>query len=120
MELIVREVDGQQVVEGPLGQPLLRRVTDLGILLETCFSHATTRILLYPENLTEHFFDLRSGEAGEILQKLRTYRLRLAIVSPPTLQLSRRFVELLADEQRGAYFRMFADRAAAQVWLGET
>jgi hypothetical protein len=36
---------------------------------------AINRLLLYPENLTPHFFDLRSGEAGAIQQKLHTYHL---------------------------------------------
>ncbi len=52
-----------------------------------------------------------------ILQKLRTYHIRLAIVGSPTLRLSRRFGELLAVEQSGSYFRLFDEQAAAQEWL---
>jgi hypothetical protein len=38
-------------------------------------------------------------------------------VRSPDLRLSQRFVELLADERQGAYFRLLDDRAAAQAWL---
>lgn len=38
---------------------------------------------------------------GEILQKLRNYHIRLVIVRSPTLRLSRRFDQLMADESRG-------------------
>ena len=117
MELIVREVDGQRIGEGTPGQPLIGRVDDVVTLLETCFGLAVNRLLLYPENLTPHFFDLSSGEAGAILQKLRTYHLRLAIVRSPTLVLSRRFAELIADEHQGSDFRVFDARSATQEWL---
>jgi hypothetical protein len=54
---------------------------------------------LYAANLTRGFFDLSSGEAGAILQKLRNYRIRLPVVcGPGTAQLSRRFGDLLAED----------------------
>ena len=71
----------------------------------------------YPENLPARFFDLSSGEAGQILQRLRTYHVRIALVRSPALQLSSRFAELLEEEQRGPYFRLFDARAEAQEWL---
>ena len=117
MEFTVHELDGQHLVEGAPGQPMMKSVSDVSTLLEACFENAAKRLLLYSENLTERFFDLSSGEAGEILQKLRNYHIRLALVRSPTLQLSRRFDELMADESRGSDFRLFDDRAAAQEWL---
>ena len=52
-----------------------------------------------------------------ILQKLRNYHIRLAVVRTPTLRLSSRFGEVLADENRGPHFRLFDERPAAQDWL---
>ena len=47
------------------------------------------------ENLTPAFFDLSSGEAGAILQKLRNYGIRLAVVCPPgRVLMSSRFGEM--------------------------
>ncbi|HEX6288683.1 MAG TPA: DUF4180 domain-containing protein [Herpetosiphonaceae bacterium] len=117
MKLTLCDVQGQRFMEGVPGQPLIERAEDVGSVLETCFAHAVDRLLLYPENLTARFFDLSSGEAGMLLQKLRTYHIRLAIVSSPTLRMSRRFADLLADEQRGPDVRLFDERAAAQEWL---
>ena len=37
-------------------------------------------LVICRENLGEAFFDLRTGRAGEILQKFSNYRMRLAIV----------------------------------------
>jgi hypothetical protein len=117
MELTVHNLQGYYFVEGPPGQPFMRRVEDLSTAIEACFENAAKGLLLYSENLTERFFDLSSGEAGEILQKLRNYHIRLAIVRSATLRLNKRFDELMIDESRGSYFRMFDDRAAAQEWL---
>lgn len=117
MEFTVHDLNGQRFVEGTPGQPLMGRVEDVSTVLEACFDNATDRLLLYPENLTERFFDLSSGEAGEVLQKLRNYHIRLAVVCTPSLRLSSRFGELLAEENRGPYFRLFDQRPAAQDWL---
>lgn len=38
------------------------------------------RIVIHQRNITPHFFDLKNGIAGEILQKFSNYRMRLAIV----------------------------------------
>ena len=117
MQLTVCDVQGRRLLEGAPGQPLMASVEDLSRVLEACFENAAHNLLLYPENLTERFFDLSSGEAGAILQKLRNYHIRLAIVRSATLRLSSRFDELIADENRGPYFRLFDERSAAQEWL---
>jgi Domain of unknown function (DUF4180) len=117
MEYLIHEVEGARIIEAPPGQPLLQAASDATTLIEACYEHATQRMLLSPEHLTERFFDLSSREAGEILQKLRTYHIRLAIVRTPALQISSRVRELLADEARGRDFGLFDDRAAALAWL---
>lgn len=117
MDFTVHDVGGQPLVEGAPGQRIMGRAEDVSTVVEACFDNAARCLLLYPENLTEHFFDLSSGEAGAILQKLRTYHIRLAVVRTPTLRLSRLFGELLVDEERGPHFRLFDERAAAQEWL---
>ena len=74
--------------------------------------------LLHAENLTENFFDLSSGEAGAVLQKLRNYKIRIAVVySPDSIRLSSRFSEMAAEEWRAGYFRLFESDRAAREWL---
>lgn len=96
----------------------MTRTNDASLVIEACFSHRARLALLYASNLTDRFFDLSSGEAGEILQKLRNYGVRLAVVCPPgSVQLSSRFGEMLAEEQLRRDFRVFDTRDAAQAWL---
>ena len=120
MELRLIERDGKRFLEGPAGGPLVRETMDTSKLVEACFNHQTKRILLYAENLTDRFFDLSSGEAGAILQKLRTYQIRLAVIwSAEIRPFSSRFGELMIEENREPYFRLFEERSQAEAWLLE-
>ncbi|AUX23929.1 uncharacterized protein SOCEGT47_044590 [Sorangium cellulosum] len=117
-DLTVADESGAKFVEGPPGQGFLSRVRDADRVLEACFAARVRCALLYAENLTAAFFDLSSGEAGAILQKLRNYRIRLAVVCPPgSVEFSSRFGELLAEERRGDHFGVFETREAATEWI---
>ena len=108
----------QAIIEGPPGAPLLQSPEEVVDLIGACYEHKARSILLYAENLTDRFFDLSSGEAGAILQKLRNYHVRLAIVIPAGgMPQSGRFREMVAEESRGDEFRVFEDRASAEAWL---
>ncbi len=121
MELTVAEEGGVQFVEGPPGRQLVRCVEDVGILLEACLSGGVDAALLYSENLTGKFFDLSSGEAGAILQKLRNYGIRLAVVcAPGSVRFSSRFGEMTSEEARGDQFQLFESRREAREWLSKT
>jgi len=111
--LIVTEESGIRLVEGASGRPILQVPQDTTLVLEACLSARVTAALLYAENLTARFFDLSSGEAGEILEKLRRFRVRLAVVSAPSSKtFSTRFREILCDD-----LQVFDSRADAVRWL---
>lgn len=105
-------------VEGPADGELMRRIDDANLVVEACFSARTRSALLYAPNMTARFFDLSSGEAGAILQKFRTYGIRVALVCPPDrVRFSSRFPELMAEENRLPYFHFFESAGAAREWL---
>jgi hypothetical protein len=120
MDLRVVKRDEKRVLEGTPGSPLLRSPDEAADLVEACFNGRSKRLLLYPENLTDRFFDLSSREAGAILQKLRNYQVRLAVVlSPGSATPGGRFAELMVEENRDRFFRLFAERTQAEAWLFE-
>ena len=93
--------------------PIMRVPQDATLVLEACFSAGSRPVLLHSENVTPRFFDLSSGEAGEVLDKLRRFHVRLALVCPPgTTRFSRRFAEVLAND-----LQVFTSREEACLWL---
>ena len=108
----------RRALEGTAGAPLLHTPEDVVDVIGNCFEYEARGVLLYAENLTERFFDLSSGEAGDILQKFRNYYIRLAVVVPQggTAQSSK-FRDMVAEEKQGRDFRIFEDRDSAVAWL---
>jgi hypothetical protein len=116
MALHVIEEGGIRAVGADRDAVVMRKPQDATLVLEACFSARVRGALLYPEHLTPRFFDLSSGEAGEVLDKLRRFRVRLAIVCPPgAVTPSSRFREILATD-----LQMFDTRDEACEWLRQT
>ena len=116
--LTISEEAGVRFLEGPPDSGLLRKSDDVNLIIENSFSTKVRSALLYASNMTPAFFDLSSGEAGAILQKLRQYRVRVALVCPPgKVRFSTRFGELVAEENRLNHFRFFESAETARGWL---
>ncbi|TKC08280.1 DUF4180 domain-containing protein [Pedobacter polaris] len=49
-------------------------------LLGNLYYQEFDKIIVYEKNITPNFFDLKTGIAGEILQKFSNYRIPLAII----------------------------------------
>ena len=89
----------------------------MDLIGKVAFEHRLQKILLKREQIDESFFDLKSGFAGELAQKLSNYQLKMAVVGDFN------FIESLALKAyihesnlgRTAYFTK--SRAAAVAWL---
>jgi hypothetical protein len=110
--------DGVLVIEGAPARPVVADAGQIDRVLEACFGAGCYAALLYADNLPAAFFDLSSGAAGAILQKLRNYGVRLAVVrEAEAAAVSSRFGELVAEQRTGRDFGIFASRAEARAWL---
>lgn len=52
----------------------------LDLMADLWFQGNCSGMIVYKESLNESFFDLKTGVAGEILQKFSNYKFKLAIV----------------------------------------
>jgi hypothetical protein len=113
MPLQVVEEHGVRVLEGEPGASLMKRPQDAALVIEACLSARIIRVLLHPEHVTPRFFDLSSSEAGEVLDKLRSFGIRLALVCPPgEVRFSSRFQAILSND-----LGIFETRHDALAWL---
>jgi Domain of unknown function (DUF4180) len=70
--------------------------------------------------LPPEFFDLSSRFAGELVQKLSQYGIRMAGVVPDPESHSQPFQDFLRETNRGNQIRFFPTREAAIEWLTST
>jgi len=102
----------QVYVELAPGTPL-----EPAAVLARCIEDGARAILLDEAALPAEFFDLRTGLAGELLQKLTPYRIRLACVVPDARVHPTHFQDFLREANRGVQFRFLTTREAAIDWL---
>mgnify|MGYP001764939981 CR=1 FL=1 len=60
-----------------------------------------TNVIIHSDSFAAGFFDLRTGLAGEILQKFSNYRMRLAIVGDFSHLKSRNWRDFIRESTRG-------------------
>lgn len=56
------------------------QISNAEIFLDIISSSSSDTLVISKENLTESFFDLKTGIAGEILQKVSNYKTRLIVL----------------------------------------
>jgi hypothetical protein len=110
----VQEHGGVRILE--CTEPIATTGDALG-LVSAAFENDATRILLEDRHLPPAFFELRTQFAGEFVQKLLNYQLRLAVVFSDVPKHGERFEEFVREARRGRGFRAFDDRASALAWL---
>jgi hypothetical protein len=97
-------------------QPIAK-VDDALRFVEAAYEHETRAFLVDARLLPPEFFDLRTRFAGEFVQKLVNYQLRVALLLASGAALSPRFAEFVAETRSHPVFRVFARRAEAEAWL---
>ncbi len=70
-------------------------------LLELMVSLPSDRLVFFTENFSESFFDLRTGLASEILQKVTSSSKRLGIVGDYSRYSRRSLNQLVVDSNPG-------------------
>lgn len=74
-------------------------------------------LLLDESQIAPEFFDLRTGFAGEVLQKFTNYRALLAIVVADADAYGARFGELAFEHRTHRVVRFFPTEQQARQWL---
>jgi hypothetical protein len=72
-------------------------------LLGKLYYQGFDKIVIHEKNITPDFFDLKSGIAGEILQKFSNYRVRLAIVGNFAKYTSKSLNDFIFESNKGRH-----------------
>jgi len=111
------EKDISKYIEIVSSEALISSEKDALEIISACYEHNAHLIMIHSEALTDDFFKLRTGVAGEILQKFVNYKFKVALVVGSEEKIKGKFKELLAETNKGNDYRTFNDAVEAEKWL---
>ncbi|SDW96657.1 protein of unknown function [Paenibacillus sp. CF384] len=85
----------------------------LDLMATVRYNEDCDKILLNKSNVTEHFFDLKTRIAGDILQKFTNYQLKLAIVGDYDGYDSKSLKDFIYESNHGKQVFFLNDQQAA-------
>lgn len=80
MNIEVHQPDSNKIAEVISEDILISSPEDGLQLLADLYYQDFDKIIVYEKNIAPNFFDLKTGIAGEILQKFSNYRVQLVII----------------------------------------
>jgi hypothetical protein len=86
-------------------------------VVAACIENGHRRLLIDADAFTPEFFDLSTGVAGALAQRLTQYEIRMAGVVPDPSIHSRPFQDFAREANKGRWFRFFPTREQAVAWL---
>lgn len=92
-------------------------VKDIMDIISSTMETGIFKVLLDGENISEDFYNLRTGLAGEALQKFINYNVKAGIILEDQEKLNIRFREMIGEANKGNDFRMFKTVSDAEKWF---
>jgi hypothetical protein len=100
---------------------IVLRTTEDGLdLLGNLYYQGFDKIIIYKQNITPDFFDLKNGIAGDILQKFSQYRMPLAIVGDFTKIQSQSVKEFIYESNKGKQINFAASLSEALMLYSDS
>jgi hypothetical protein len=101
MQIESHNINDIKIAEVISSSTVIENVEDGKDLLGNLYFQGYDRIVVHQNSITPDFFDLKTGIAGEILQKFSNYRVRLAIVGDFTQFTSKSIKDFIFESNNG-------------------
>lgn len=106
-------MNGTKIAEVISEVNIINKAEDGIDLMGNLYYQGFDKIMIHEKNITPDFFDLKSGIAGEILQKFSTYRVRLAIVGDFAKYPGKSLNDFIYESNKGRHVSFVSTRAEA-------
>ncbi|NOU16221.1 MAG: DUF4180 domain-containing protein [Bacteroidales bacterium] len=100
MKIEISQINGISIAEIISESIIINSTQDVLDIMGNCNYQGSTRIIIHEKNLIPAFFDLKTGIAGDILQKFSTYSVRLALVGDFTKYSSKSLKDFIFESNR--------------------
>ncbi len=101
MYLIHHSTPNGVIAEATSDSVILNNEQDALGMIEELFAFGAMKLILHQKNIAQEFFDLKTGLAGEVLQKFTNYHIQVAIVGDFTNLTSRALNAFIFESNRG-------------------
>lgn len=88
-------------------------------LIGNLYYQGFDKIIIHDKNISPQFFDLKTGMAGEILQKFSTYRVRLAIVGDFSKYPGKSLNDFIYESNKGRHVNFVPSQKEALRFLSD-
>lgn len=119
MKIETHNIKDTKIAEVISEANVINKVEDGIDLLGNLYYQGFDRIIIYEKNITPVFFDLKTGIAGEILQKFSNYRVQLAIVGDFSKYNSKSLNNFIYESNKGRLINFVSTLSEALGVLSE-
>ena len=116
MNYQIKQKNGIFYMIAPEGELLIGDEQDAVDLIALCGEENSNRLILFADNLTQEFFDLKTRLAGAVFQKFSNYRVKCAMVIPSSLDKGK-FHEMVIEVNRQQSIHFFTKLEEAEEWI---
>ncbi|MGL5889688.1 MAG: DUF4180 domain-containing protein [Bacteroidia bacterium] len=100
MKIEIHKTNNIEIAE-ILAEEFVINSADDGVdLVGSLYFQGVDKVIIDAKNIAPAFFDLKTGIAGEILQKFSNYRIRLAVVGNWTSYNNERLQEFISESNK--------------------
>jgi hypothetical protein len=117
MDYKVIEKYGKKYIEVKSSSVKINSEQDALDLISLCFEHGINIMVINDTVLSDDFFNLKTGIAGAIIQKLVNYSIKTGIVILNERDVNERFKEFALEANKGNNFRIFYNSSDTEKWI---
>lgn len=95
-------INEENIAEIKASEMIIRNVEDaIQLMVDCSYGHRAYKAIIYQENITPDFFELKTKLAGEILQKYTQYGFDIAIVGDFSIYNSKSLNDFIYESNKG-------------------
>jgi hypothetical protein len=117
MQIDLVEIKGVSIAEIISDEIVIRNTQDALDLMADCGYQGARNIIIEERHVVADFFNLRTGIAGEILQKFSNYKVKLAIIGDYSKYDSKSLRDFIYESNKGGRINFVSNRIEAREKL---
>ncbi|TKC09408.1 DUF4180 domain-containing protein [Pedobacter frigoris] len=120
MDIKAHEIGNIKIAEVVSAEVIVKNAEEGLQLLVDVYYQDFDKIIIHEKNITPDFFNLKSGIAGEILQKVSNYRMQLFIIGEFSKYPGNSIKDFIYESNRGRQVNFLDSVASAIERLSKT